>query len=238
MELYILTIIALIAGIVQGVTGFGAGIVMMMVLPMFYALPQSAGISGAISIILCATMVYTYREHIDLKKIVGPSFLYLIVCSIVIHFSTTIDQVLMKKVFGIFLVILCVYYLFINKSDEKKELNLFISLFCIVVSAICDGLFGIGGPLMVLYFLAKTHHTYEYLGTIQTFFMINCIYNTGFRIFKGIITFDHLIIIGCGIIGILIGGMIAKKLVDRLDGTLLKKLTYVMIGISGIINLF
>ena len=79
MELYILTIIALIAGIVQGVTGFGAGIVMMMVLPMFYALPQSAGISGAISIILCATMVYTYREHIDLKKIVGPSFLYLIV---------------------------------------------------------------------------------------------------------------------------------------------------------------
>ena len=228
---------AVLAGIVQGVTGFGSGIVLMMVLPMFFPLPQSAGLSTAICLFLNAMMVYTYRKHINFKKIIPPAMLYMIVCSITIRFSTAINQIVMKKIFGIFLIMLAVYYLFINKSNERKKLSFLTSLFCIIVSAVCDGLFGIGGPLMVLYFLSQTHHTHEYLGTIQTFFLMNCIYNTFFRIINGILLPEHLLYIGVGMVAIVIGGMIAKKLVDKMDGVLIRKLTYVMIGISGIVNL-
>ena len=60
---------AVVAGIVQGVTGFGAGIVMMMILPsLFNNIPQSAGVSTAICSILCIQMAYMYRKHIDIKK--------------------------------------------------------------------------------------------------------------------------------------------------------------------------
>lgn len=58
----------LIAGIIQGVTGFGAGIVMMMFLPLQYSVIQSAGVSSAICMILCAAMVYRYRQTINFKK--------------------------------------------------------------------------------------------------------------------------------------------------------------------------
>ena len=102
----------------------------------------------------------------------------------------------------------------------------------------CDGLFGIGGPLMVLYFLSQTHNTHEYLGTIQTFFFINCTYNTCFRIVNGILGINHIFIMCIGVIGITVGGLIGNKVVDRLDGMLIRKLTYIMIGISGLINLF
>ena len=47
MEILV-SLTAVLAGIVQGITGFGSGIVIMMILPMFFALPQSAGISTAI----------------------------------------------------------------------------------------------------------------------------------------------------------------------------------------------
>lgn len=228
---------ACLAGIVQGVTGFGSGIVLMMMLPMYFALAQSAGISTAICIFLNITMVYTYRKSINFKKILPPAILYIAICSCTIYLSTSIDQVLIKKIFGIFLMILSIYYLFIQKNNEKKKLSLFISLICIVVSAICDGLFGIGGPLMVLYFLAQTDNTYEYLGTIQTFFLINCIYNTIFRIYRGILLIEHLPLILMGVFGIIIGGLIANKIVNKLDGMMIKKLTYVMIGISGLINI-
>ncbi|MCR5469218.1 MAG: sulfite exporter TauE/SafE family protein, partial [Lachnospiraceae bacterium] len=84
------------------------------------------------------------------------------------------------------LMILAVYYLFFNKTGDKKKMRLSVCAICIVVSAVCDGLFGICGPLMVLYFLSVTESTYEYLGTLQLFFTINSVYNTIFRFAKGI----------------------------------------------------
>lgn len=58
---------AFVAGIIQGVTGFGAGVVMMMFLPLQFSVVQSAGVSSAICMILCAAMVYRYRHTISKK---------------------------------------------------------------------------------------------------------------------------------------------------------------------------
>ena len=236
MEILV-SLIAIGAGVVQGITGFGSGIVMMMILPMFFSLPQSAGISTAICMFLNISMVYTYRKSVNFKKVIIPSLCFLLICSTTIYFSTMFDQVLMKKILGIFFIVLSIYYLFINKSNDRKKLSLSVTVLFILISAICDGLFGIGGPLMVIYFLSQTHNTHEYLGIIQSFFLVNCIYNTGFRIMNGILLPEHLMLIGIGAISIMIGGMIARKVVDKLDGMVIRKLTYIMIGISGIINL-
>lgn len=231
-------ITAVIAGIIQGITGFGAGIVMMMILPMILeSIPQSAGVSSAICIVLALQMIFLYRKHIDFKKLILPAILYIMVSSAAMYFSTEINQIAMKKVFGIFLILLSVYYLFINKDNERKKLGLAVSVICIVLSALCDGLFGIGGPLMVLYFLSKTHNTHQYLGTIQTFFCMNNIYNTCFRIYRGILLPEHFVYIVTGMICILIGGLLANRIVNKLDGMLIRKLTYIVIGISGLINI-
>ena len=66
---------ALAGGIIQGVTGFGAGVVMMMFLPLQYSVVQSAGISSAICMILCAAMVYRYRKTIS-SRICNICFTY------------------------------------------------------------------------------------------------------------------------------------------------------------------
>lgn len=231
---YYIFLPALAGGIIQGVTGFGAGVVMMMFLPLQYSVVQSAGISSAICMILCAAMVYRYRKTINFKKIIAPAILYLAISSISILFAKMINQEVMKIILGIFLIILSLYFLFFNKKViEPKGI---VSILCIVISGICDGLFGIGGPLMVIYFLAKTSSKEEYLGTIQCFFLINVLYSTIFRIFNSIITIDLMPGIGLGMLGILVGLFVANKIVDRLDGGLVKKLTYVIIGLCGLSN--
>ena len=90
---------------------------------------------------------------------------------------------------------------------------------------------------MVLYFMSMTDSTHEYLGTSQMFFMINSIYNTAFRFYRGILQPVHLIYIGVGIWGILSGVFIANKIVDRLNANAMRKLIYIMLGISGVLNL-
>jgi len=228
---------ALLAGIVQGVTGFGGGVVLMMILPFYFTIAQGAGITSAMGIVLCASMVMRYWKEISVKKSVLPSILYLAVCSVVINFSTQINQDLIKKVFGVFLLVLAFYYLFISKSMGKRDLSLPVCAVCIVVSAACDSLFGIGGPLMVLYFMSNTDSTHEYLGSLQMFFMVNSIYNTIFRFYKGILLPEHVIYILVGIVGVVSGVQIANRIVDRLNADAMRKLIYLMIGVSGVLNL-
>ena len=226
---------ALCAGILQGVTGFGAGIIMMMVLPSFFVLNQAAGVSCAIAAILSLSMCLRYRKYVQIRKVIWPAILYVAVSSVSIVFSAKVNQAMMKKVFGVFMMFLSVYYLFFNKGQGKK-LNPLVSMVFIAVSGVCDGLFGIGGPLMVVFFLGQTHSKEEYLGSIQAVFFANLLYGTGMRLFNHILTIYHLPFIGIGMICIMIGLKIANKIVDRLDGEKIKKVTYVVIGISGIMN--
>ncbi len=237
MMIPIAAALALAAGIVQGVTGFGASIVMMLGLPYFFDLPQAAGISTAICIALNASMVRRYRDAVDVKKALMPSVLYLAVSTVCINFASRVDGVLLKKVFGGFLVLLAVYYLFLDRKTEKRKMPLPLAALCIAVSGACDGLFGIGGPLMVLYYLRTTDSQREYLGTIQLCFGVNCLYNTAYRLITGVLQPAHLPPIGVGVAAVIAGVWIAGKLADKLDPDLLRKLTYAMIGVSGLINL-
>ena len=233
----IIVLITSLAGLVQGVTGFGSCIVIMMVLPHYFPLAQAAGIAVSSTLIMGIIMILRYRKNILVKQALLPSVLYLMVTSLVIHYSAAMDPRIMKKALGVFLILLSEYYLGFAKSDQNHKMPLIIAVFCIVISATCDGLFGIGGPLMVLYFLSRTKNLHEYLGTLQLFFLVNNVYNTSFRFYKGILKPEHLIFIAVGMVGIFLGTMVAGKIVDKVKTTVLRKLVYGMIGISGIINL-
>lgn len=227
----------LAAGTLQSVTGFGAGIVIMMVLPLWFDLPVAAGISTAICMTLSLSMVWTYRKHVRLKKVLLPAVLYMTICSLVISFSRNLNQELMKMVFGAFLMALSIYYLFFSKKEVSGRLSLPVSLACIAFSAVSDGLFGIGGPLMVLYYMSSTKSRDEYLGCIQAFFALNTMWNTILRVSTGILTASQLPVILMGIAAITLGGLFGKKIADRMDGDKVRKLTYLMIGVSGLLNI-
>ena len=225
------------AGLIQGITGFGSGIIQMMTYPMHWPLPVAAAISTSVSVPLNLNMVLTYRHTVRWRKVLLPVVPYLAICSVVISYSRGVNQGLMKKIFGVFLVVLAIYYFFWNHS-RKNPMNLPKTILYVILSALCDAFFGIGGPLMVLYYLNKTDSTREYLGTISAFFLMNGVYNTIYRLLCGILTYEQLPYTGLGIIAILAGVTIAHRAVKKMNDTLLKKVTYIMIGVSGVINLF
>lgn len=233
----IVFITTMIGGLVQGVTGFGGGVVTMLIFPYFFSITLGAGITGSLGIALCSSMAYRYRDELDVKMAVLPAVLYTAVCSLTVNYSVMMDQITIKKIFGVFLIVLSIYYLFISKNVQNRKLGIVVSIICIAISGVCDGLFGIGGPLMVLYFMSMTNSTHAYLGTMQLFFFINSTYNTFFRFYKGILLPEHLPVIVIGMIGIVLGGVLGGKVVDRLNVDTMRKLIYVMIGISGVINL-
>ncbi len=237
MRALIIIITAFFAGLIQGVAGFGSGPVQMMTYPVFWPLSAAAAISVCVSVPLNLNMLVTYFRKIEWKKVLLPAVPYIAICSAVIRISKSFDQAVMKKVFGGFLILLAAYYLFFDRK-KKTGFSIVRTIVYITVSAVCDALFGIGGPLMVLYFLNVTESKEEYLGTTAAFFFLNGIYNTALRLIGGILAVQQIPFILLGIAAILAGVAVSHKLVDRMDSTLLRKITYVMIGLTGIFNLF
>ena len=236
MWMIVIIITALAAGLVQGIAGFGSGPIQMMTYPLHWPLPVAAAVSVCVSVPLNLNMLLTYRREVQWKKVLLPIVPYMVICSVAISYSTRINQMLMKKIFGAFLIALAVYYLFFH-STEKRPLNITKTIIYVIISALCDAFFGIGGPLMVLYYLNKTENAKEYLGTVAGFFLINGVYNTIYRLANGILTVEQLPYAGVGIIAIIAGVTIAHHLVNRMNDALLKKITYIMIGITGVLNL-
>ena len=94
-----------------------------------------------------------------------------------------------------------------------------------------DAFFSIGGPPIVLYFLATTEEKEEYLGSIQLFFMISNVIGTCMRISKGLITRELLPYMAVGIVMLLAGRSIGSQFVERMDQARMKKLIYGFVGI-------
>lgn len=226
---------ALVGGLIQGVTGFGSGIILMLVLPLMSPMPQAAAISGAACIALTASMAWRYRACIQLKTIIGPVLLYILASSISITLTHGADQGGMKIAVGVFLVLVAAYSL--HPTDwAGRPIAGPIAILFIVVSGACDGAFGIGGPLMVAYYLSRMGDVREYLGTMQAFFCVTLVFATAFRLATGVIGASELHLIAACVIGVLAGANLGARVVDRLDGETLKKATYFVIGISGVLN--
>lgn len=236
MEILVVSLITLIAGFVQGITGFGSSIIVMMVLPTYYTVLQAAGISNAVNIFLNGMMAFRYRKYISIKKVLSPSLLFLLSTTLITYVAMDINEELIKKIFGVFLVILAIYFIFFSKNN-KKELSPLVSYLCIIAAGICNGMFGIGGPLMVIYLLSQIDDMKEYLGTMQAFFFLINIVVTSFRFANGILTVEHLGGILTGIPSVAIGLFLANRIVDKVDGEFIKKAIYVVLGISGILNI-
>lgn len=233
----ITAITTFLAGSIQALSGFGGGIIMMMIFPYFFAMDQAAALSGMLGLPLALSIAFKYRKSIQIKLVILPSLFFLLSSGISITISSWIDLDRFKIIFGILLVVLAVFFSFFSNRITIKQ-NLFTIFLCSTFSGIMGGFFGIGGPLLVIYFLSVSKTNKEYLGSVNFVFAMCEIYNLILRICTGIIR-NNLIpymILGC--ICILAGRIIGSHLSEKINGEMIKKIIYVMLAFSGIVTIF
>ena len=92
----LLTVVALFfsaiaAGMIQSVIGFGAAVLLMLILSLFFSMAVSAGVSSSICLGLTGIMAWRYRKHIQWKLILLPAICYLMTSTIAIKYSKGIN---------------------------------------------------------------------------------------------------------------------------------------------------
>ena len=226
---------AFVAGFVQSVTGFGAGIVIMMVLPYFYTLAQSSTANNSITLLLNLAIVLQFRKYINWKKIVWPSIIATVSSFISIQFYDFLPIRTMKMIFAAFMCILAIYFLAF-KNVKLKD-NVATMIVCSLLSGFGNGLFGIGGPPMVLYILAITDKKEEYIGSLQAVFLFNSIFVTALKWMHGYAGKELFVPILCGILSIIIGQKVGSLFLNKISSERMKKYIYILMAVTALVQL-
>lgn len=163
----------LLAGLVQGLTGFGAAIVMMIFLPQLFPIAQSAAVAGVIMAASVITLVWRYHQHIHFRQIIVPFIVYASVAAYSVHLGQVLDVQLLRRLLGALLVSLAGYFS-LSKRAANQTYPWWLAGLFMIISGFFNGLFGIGGPLMALLFSITCRYDCGLLGKFADFLFDRC----------------------------------------------------------------
>lgn len=226
---------ALFAGLVQGVTGFGAGILLMMFYPFCFSIVQSSAMCQLLCAILCISIVWRYQKFVRFRMCLLPLVFYFPIYLTAAGIAARLDLDSFKAFLGLFLILLSGYLI---RFDGKIKIlaNPGTAFVCAALAGTIDAFFGIGGPTMVVYFMAVLKEKKTYLGTIQFFFMTTNLYGTAVRTLAGQLTGDMLLPLAAGATALLLGAYAGSQVVDKIDVGKMKLLVYGFIGFAGVVT--
>ena len=115
----------------------------------------------------------------------------------VISLLDGMDLHLLTALFGGFLVLLAVYFLFFAKHVTVKP-SLGAGLLCSAFSGCCAGAFTIGGPMMALYFVAVARDKEAYVADMQFLFVTTNAINLAMRAARGLYGTEYLPVTAVG----------------------------------------
>ena len=230
---FIVAVGAFVAGTVQTLTGFGAGVIMVLLLSTQLGMIAAPAVNTSICLGLTTVLTVRYWKSIEFRKMALPIALYTVLSAVSIYFVTRIDMDLLAISFGVFLIGLSVFSLFFSKRIRIRE-NILLLLAFAMISGVFSGLFGVGGPLLAAYLIAVTNSQESYIGNTQFLFTATNIINMGIRIARGIYKPEYIGYSLVGIAAVLIGMMLGNRIRERINIALLKKMVYVFVFLSGV----
>ena len=238
MDWYLFALIILVgigAGFVQRVSGFGLCIFAMLFLP--YILPShtaAAAVSCLFSVYLSTYNAVRYRKYIN-YKMVWPMFIAsAVTIPIAVRFSSRVSAEVFSYLLGGVLILLSVYFLFFNQKIKFKPTTAG-GVLSGALGGILGGLFSTGGPPVVLYLSQATPDKMVYFATIQFYFCLSDTYASLTRAVSGVLTWQILLWGVVGIVGLALGDIIGKRVFDKLNSEMVKRVIYIGMIISGIL---
>ena len=231
-----IALIVLMGGNSQRVCGFGSGIFATLVYSAYLPVPQAAAVTSIINVFLTLPLALRYRRYLTPRKIIVPFLVYSVSSLLIIRASLDLDGALLKRIFGGFLLLLCLYH-FTLSGKQVRRWTPWMAAGTFIISGLGSGLFAVGGPLMVLYFLAHTDSHEEFLADTQMIFTINTAPTLVLRLSSDLLNAGHIRYLVPGLFGTVIGFILAGRIVGHISKERLTKIVYIAVGLSGMLYL-
>lgn len=225
-----------VAGVIQTVTGFGSVVFMMMVFPFFFDMIDAPALSLVINQLFCMVLLWQYRHHVKWRIALPPTILYAAINFVVAQHVGDFDLRVLTIAFAVFLMALSLYFLAVARRLHLKPRPI-VGVGVGILSGVTAGFFAIGGPPVALYMVSATDDYESYQGCMQFLFTITGIVNLAGRAVGGNVHAAILPYAAVGAVCILLGAVVGKRIVRRLNAEAFRTVIYAFVGVSGLILL-
>ena len=235
-ELFFTVVIVMVAGFIQSVTGFGFGIFAMIFLPYLLTFTEANMLSSMLSMLTSLLVILSTFRNISWKNLIFP----LLSCTVTTYLSVSFiksqknDTLLL--LLGIALFLLSVYFFFFSEKIKIKP-TWYAGLIAGTVSGLMGGMFSIGGPPVVIYYMQSEKDSDHYLATISAYFVFSGAISITTKATAGFITANVWISLAIGVIGMALGSLIGKMARKHIKPSIIKKAVYGVMAVSGIVNI-
>jgi uncharacterized membrane protein YfcA len=233
--LYAVVIIAS-GACVQGIIGFGSGLLAMSLLPLFWNIPHAVGILSPLGVALTVLLAYRLREHIDwgdIKWLLIPMpFGVMAGIWILTHWPNDA----MKALLGV-LLIAYVFYSLKAAEPESSAPRPILGGAAGFASGLCSGALGTGGPPILVYASTVNWHRDKFRGNLQGFFVSTAILALIGQVNAGLVTEETLPKTAALVPGLIIGALVGNKLSSRIPQALFRKVVLAVLGLMGLLYL-
>ncbi|WP_385941756.1 sulfite exporter TauE/SafE family protein [Thalassorhabdus alkalitolerans] len=235
LELLFVFVIVVIGGFIQGASGFGFGLVAMGFLPLFLTLKESTLIVIALLFVASLSIVRKMYQYIELKGLLliilpamaGRVFSFFIL-------TAYGDMDVLKQVLGFFLIGMVIYLLLKKKASPSAEMKLVTPLVLGFLGGFIGGIFAVGGPFFVFYFLMLYQDKYKYNANLQVTVVITSLFTLLLHGLNGDFDVSLFGYILAGILGVFLGTALGLKWFENLPAAFIKNLAMIMVLLAAI----
>ena len=223
------------ASYIQGATGFGFGIFAMIFLPHLLLYTEANVLSSILSALTSLFSAILVFRKIHWKNIWFPIIGCLFSTYVAVSFIKGQSSQMLSLLLGIALFVLSVYFFFFSSKIRIKP-TWYAGLIAGTLSGILGGMFSIGGPPVVIYFMQSEETFDRYFATISAYFVFSGAVSVFTKAAAGFVTPSVWIALSIGVLAMALGSYIGKRTKDRINPNVIKKVVYGFMAISGLIN--
>ena len=235
-QLFAIALVIFFASYIQSVTGFGFGIFAMIFLPSLLIYTEANVLSSMLSMITSLTVVFALFFKIDYKNLVFPMVGCLGATYLSVNFVKSQANELLMLLLGIVLFALSIYFFFFSGKIRIK-ISWYTGLIAGVLSGILGGMFSIGGPPVVIYYMQSEDDSEHYLATISAYFVLSGTVSVITKANAGFITSNVWLGFVIGLIALALGTFLGKCTRSKIKGNALRRAVYAFMAVSGLVNI-
>ncbi len=225
----------------SGVIGFGANVVTLPILSLFFEISDLVVVLAVISFTNAAYRVYESRKGILVKQLLVMLFISIPGTITGLWLLESLPEDWMKLFLGVFVVLVACYNLRCNKDMEtieklKKE-TLQEKLFyqaVLFIGGVLQGAFVCGGPMYIIYCSHYYGHTrIQFRGMQFSLILVNSFYIFFVYLLQKAYTKALILQSAVGLGGFLVAVLISALILKKIKDNQLYKLIQIVLVISG-----
>lgn len=233
MDLYLIALIMFVGALLQGITGFGSGLIAIPLLSLLLPLTTLTPVVSIINLILAGYLGWLLRHYLAPQQwramlsagVVGT----LLGNWVLMHFNLTWLQL------GMALFVFSTGVLLLAGQRAQLQPTNKVQSSVGLVAGFCNGALTLGGPPVVLFLANHELERLKFRATLTLFFFILALTNVVSFSWQGQYQPSHLPMIGALLVGALAGAFLGHKISALLPEKLFRRLTLALVLIAALV---